>query len=278
MRKDAADALAYGCTGLMGIHWRTRILGPNVSALAAAAWDQTGWNPAIDARRSSRRRKPPEGPDGGQFAGFPDARSPTPRTTPLYQTVRYNIGGYCLDVPNGNYTVTLKFCEPHYDQSGKRVFGVKLQGKPVDRAARHLRARSGKNQALDYTFNDVEVTDGRLAIEFGYEVEFPCIAAIVVEGPVTRKINCGGPAYKDYPADWPPSSTRRAAALPAGRRFLRRLGHGQFGPEAADAARGDLHAHRRPPAAALGLGRRARRHQARPAALGRGRQGVCLRR
>jgi hypothetical protein len=29
----------------MGIHWRTRILGPNVSALAKAAWDQAGWNP-----------------------------------------------------------------------------------------------------------------------------------------------------------------------------------------------------------------------------------------
>ena len=44
MRRDAADALAYGCTGLIGIHWRTRILGPNVSALAKAAWDQEGWN------------------------------------------------------------------------------------------------------------------------------------------------------------------------------------------------------------------------------------------
>ena len=45
MRKDAADALAYKCTGLMGIHWRTRIMGPNVSALAKAGWDQSGWNP-----------------------------------------------------------------------------------------------------------------------------------------------------------------------------------------------------------------------------------------
>jgi len=43
MRRDAADALKYGCTGLMGIHWRTRILAPNVSALAKAAWDQSGW-------------------------------------------------------------------------------------------------------------------------------------------------------------------------------------------------------------------------------------------
>lgn len=39
MRKDAQDALYYGCTGLMGIHWRTKILGPTVSALADAGWD-----------------------------------------------------------------------------------------------------------------------------------------------------------------------------------------------------------------------------------------------
>ncbi len=43
MRKDAADAMKYGCDGLMGIHWRTKILGPNVSALARAAWKQEEW-------------------------------------------------------------------------------------------------------------------------------------------------------------------------------------------------------------------------------------------
>jgi hypothetical protein len=43
MRKDAADALRYGCDGLLGIHWRTRILGPNVAALAQAAWSQETW-------------------------------------------------------------------------------------------------------------------------------------------------------------------------------------------------------------------------------------------
>ena len=45
MRRDAADALAYGCTGLMGLHWRTDILSPNASALAQAAWDQS-WDMA----------------------------------------------------------------------------------------------------------------------------------------------------------------------------------------------------------------------------------------
>jgi len=45
MRYDAADARRLGCTGLLGIHWRTKILSANVAALAAAAWDQS-WVPA----------------------------------------------------------------------------------------------------------------------------------------------------------------------------------------------------------------------------------------
>jgi hypothetical protein len=44
MRRDAADAYTYGCNGYFGIHWRTRELSMNVSALAKAAWEQP-WNP-----------------------------------------------------------------------------------------------------------------------------------------------------------------------------------------------------------------------------------------
>jgi len=45
MRHDAVDARRYGCTGLLGIHWRTKALAPNVAGLASAAWDQS-WVPA----------------------------------------------------------------------------------------------------------------------------------------------------------------------------------------------------------------------------------------
>lgn len=51
MRRDAADARAYGCTGLMGLHWRTEILSPNVSALAQAAWNQD-WQTGAKKERS----------------------------------------------------------------------------------------------------------------------------------------------------------------------------------------------------------------------------------
>jgi hypothetical protein len=39
VRKDAADAKRLGCTGLMGIHWRTKVIAPNLAMLA-----QSGWN------------------------------------------------------------------------------------------------------------------------------------------------------------------------------------------------------------------------------------------
>ncbi len=65
----------------------------------------------------------------------------------------------------------------------------------------------GENRAHDFSYPAIKVTDGILKIDFDRIVEFPCIAGIVIEGrtdagqPFVRKINCGGPAYKDYEAD-----------------------------------------------------------------------------
>ncbi len=59
MRRDAVDARKYGCTGLFGIHWRTRVLAPNVSALAKAAWDQTGWKGQATAGPDGKMRYEP---------------------------------------------------------------------------------------------------------------------------------------------------------------------------------------------------------------------------
>ena len=50
IRKDALDSWKYGCDGLLGIHWRTRILGPNVSALAKSAWECDTYDPQAEGR------------------------------------------------------------------------------------------------------------------------------------------------------------------------------------------------------------------------------------
>ena len=230
MRRDARDARRYGCDGLMGIHWRTRVLGPAVAALAQAGWDQSGWNQAA----------PPSepwvtGPVGGQTAAFlnnPIAGTADPA---VYQTVRYNLSAYHLSLPNGAYRVTLKFCEPHYSAANKRVFGVKLQEVSVIKGL-DIFARAGQNKALDFSYDNVKVTNRRLNIEFVPEVEFPSIAAIVVEGRgIRQKINCGGPSYKDYAADGSTASPAKSSFPPV-LDFYADWARHEFGPDIGRAA------------------------------------------
>ena len=241
MRRDAADSLAYGCTGLMGIHWRTRVLSPNVAALAQAAWDQHGWNPDFGNSADALAASSPEGPDGGTAASFPTNKIQGTDDVPLYQTVRYNMNAYRLKVPNGSYRVTLKFCEPVYQAKGKRVFGVNVQDRPLMKSL-DIFATVGQNHAMDISMKDVRVSNKRLTIEFIYEIEYPCIAAIAIEGrtdgsnqfpgqPYNRKINCGGPAYKDYQADLS-AGADKPRYLPTGD-FYADWARAEFGSEAA---------------------------------------------
>ncbi len=210
MRRDAVDALKYGCDGLMGIHWRTRILGPNASSLAKAAWDQS-WNQEDDDKEEiEKRREKKEGYIQGNNAAFPNNKIAATDDDPIYRTVRYNVDRYQVKVPKGVYTVTLKFCEPHYEAKGKRVFAVTLQGKQVIKRL-DIFEEVGKNKALDFTFENVTVAAAPLAIAFDKIVEYPSIAGIVIKNEsTTRRINCGGPAWHHYEADLPalPAYTR----------------------------------------------------------------------
>ena len=202
MRADAVDAHRYGCDGLMGIHWRTRVVGPTLAALAQAAWEQNDkWALASETPQKPRWK---EGPKGGRFASTQEAIADTDNDT-LYQTVRFDTAGYNLEVPRGEYTVTLRFCEPAYKETGKRVFDVEIQGETV--ATRlDVFEQVGKHRALDLTFDGIRVSDGRLEIGFEPVVEYPCIAAIQFEGKRFQQgINCGGPEFEQYRADWPAS-------------------------------------------------------------------------
>jgi hypothetical protein len=211
MRYDAVDARRFGCTGLLGIHWRTKAIAPNLAALAAAAWDQS-WVPANFGTTPVKPSRGGQGTLGGSAASF-TAPIMSAGSTPMavYQTVRYNLNGYNLAVPDGTYTVTLQFNEPHYAAVGKRVFGVKIQGRQVITNL-DIFAKVGQNKALDVSFPGIAVTNGTLHIDFTKEVEFPCIAGIVIAGKTKasnqlasksfmRKINCGGTAVADYEAD-----------------------------------------------------------------------------
>lgn len=225
MRRDAADAYRYGCDGLMGIHWRTRVLGPAVSALAKAGWEQGDWNkpsPLVALPKVA-------GPVGGQIAGFSQPIADT-EEDPLYQTVRYNVSAYHLPFSNGLCTVTLKFCEPHYTNAGQRVFDVKLQGKTVLENL-DIFARVGKDRALDFTYENVEPNNRWIDIEFVHRTEYPSIAAIWIRDTShSTKINCGGPAYAEYAADMPAAPLPKPAFPPTSD-FYKDWATAEFGPE-----------------------------------------------
>ncbi len=228
MRADAVDALKYGCTGLMGIHWRTRILGPNVSSLAKAAWRQGEW---AQSRIAAKKPVKTEGPVGGRYAAFPDSSITDTIEKELYHTVRLNLSSYHFSVPNGTYIVTLKFCEPVFNEKDMRSFNVNIQGKPVLENL-DIFDLTGGNTAADLTFSSINVSEGWLDIDFIPVKDQPCISAIsILSSAYTKHINCGGPAYKNYMADWPEAVTK-PRDLPTGDFYLDWALH-LFGPEAA---------------------------------------------
>jgi hypothetical protein len=196
MRRDAVDALRYGCDGLFGIHWRTRILSPNVLALARAAWDQS-WNnlPMAFAEQI--------GPINGVYVRTAETAVPGAGETAVYRDVRDRVNGYRILVPDGIYAVTLKFCETEFDKKNARVFDILLQGRKAAESV-DLADRAGRFKPYDLSFPGIEVKGGRLAIDFVDRIHYPSIAGIVIQGPgFAKKINCGGGAVLDYDADWP---------------------------------------------------------------------------
>ncbi len=48
VRRDALDAYRYGCSGFMGLHWRTQILSPQIAALSQVGWGLGAWTNALD--------------------------------------------------------------------------------------------------------------------------------------------------------------------------------------------------------------------------------------
>ena len=90
------------------------------------------------------------------------ANTPAPA---LYQNCRYGTFGYTFSVPNGNYSVTLKFAEISIFGPGQRVFNVAINGAPVLSNFDIFEQSGGANIALDKTFS-VRVTGGQLSIQF----------------------------------------------------------------------------------------------------------------
>ncbi len=124
----------------------------------------------------------------------------------LYQTERWDREAspelaYSVDVPNGDYVVTLHFAEIYSKafNTGARVFDVLMENDVV-LPSLDIYSEVGANTALIKEI-PISVADGSVDIGFLHGVENPKVAAIEI-APVTReaqalRINVGGPDYVD---------------------------------------------------------------------------------
>jgi thermitase len=97
----------------------------------------------------------------------------------VYNTERYAPVRYTFDVPNGLYKVNLKFAEIFFEEAGKRVFNVAINGRSVLTNLDVFAVAGGRSKHFDSS-NLVWVSGGQIVIEFTNVVENPKVDAIEI--------------------------------------------------------------------------------------------------
>jgi hypothetical protein len=124
----------------------------------------------------------------------------------LYRTAHYSTSGtlgYQFSVPNGSYTVTLKFAELYYTSAGQRIFDVAVNGTAVTSRLDIFAAAGGGNRAYDLSY-PVTVSNGQVSITLTAVSGFPKVNAIeivqaapdftVEAAPMSQSAAAGGSA------------------------------------------------------------------------------------
>jgi hypothetical protein len=103
-------------------------------------------------------------------------------TPTLYQSQRYGSGfSYQFTVPNGTYTVNLKFAELYYTSTGNRVFNVAINGSTVLSNFDVVAQAGGGFRAVDKPFT-VPINGGQITIQFSTgTADLPIINAIEIK-------------------------------------------------------------------------------------------------
>jgi hypothetical protein len=217
--RDAADAHALGCEGLLGIHWRTRCLAPQMAAMARSSWDQSRWNSEFGMRFTDEELADSmagEGQIGGEQRAWPKASVTLDTTVPqaLFHTVTYGAPYYNVQVPAGKYRVRCFLVETDRSiMAGGRRMSIYINGEPVmDKC--DIVGQYGHDSVVDLMTGELELAeDGILEVYLRQVIGETILSAIEVEGQTAgfnqfegvayrRRINCGGPLIEDATGDW----------------------------------------------------------------------------
>jgi hypothetical protein len=127
---------------------------------------------------------------------------------PLYQVARVGatVLAYRFNVPNGQYTLNLKFAEIHPDAqgSGRRIFNIVVNGVTVQPLFDVFATAGGGWIAIDRSY-PVAVTRGEIEVLLVPTAGQPLLAALEITGGrgfIPIRLNCGGTAYTDPQNRW----------------------------------------------------------------------------
>jgi hypothetical protein len=125
--------------------------------------------------------------DASYTGGTPAVESPSVTITGTDSPVLYNgqrygdpSFSYQFAVPNGTYTVTLKFAELYVTGPGMRSFPIAINGTTVEPSFDIYAAAGAMNTAVDRSY-PVTVSGGQIEIDFTQgAVQFPKVDAIQI--------------------------------------------------------------------------------------------------
>ncbi len=99
----------------------------------------------------------------------------------IFQTNRWGDTSYKIDMPNGDYKVTLMFAETYFAQAGQRVFDIALEGNTIWHNVDIFSWSGGHDVAMELN-KDITVSDAVLDIAFPQiYMDNPLISGIKVE-------------------------------------------------------------------------------------------------
>ena len=113
----------------------------------------------------------------------------------LYQKYREGNGQYVFVVPNGSYSVRLRWAEMAANSAGERVMRVTIEGAVVENNLDVYVRAGGRYLAWDNTYATIAVSDCQLNIQFDKVSgsRDPMIAAIEVLGAAPANTPCSTP-------------------------------------------------------------------------------------
>jgi hypothetical protein len=106
----------------------------------------------------------------------------------IYTSERWGHLSYAVPVSQGQYRVTLKFCEGHYGKrntgvggSGSRVFDVYCNGVALLRGFDITQAAGGEGRPIDRTFHAIRPNaQGKILLTFVPILGMACVNGIEV--------------------------------------------------------------------------------------------------